>query len=140
MRIYLNSFMALVVYTVINPVLAEDTMKIQINNTDYTVTTDNNKTTSDIIANMPFDLNVSLYDNHEYYATLPFTPRTDGNQTSHLLAGHIYYWAGGNSFVINFADFDISPYSSVHIGEIVDKSAIDAMRNIGDKIDIKVIK
>lgn len=102
----------------------EKTMKLIIQNQSFTITPDQNPTTKDILKNLPFSLEMVEYAGHEFYASLPFTPTSDKNQTSHLLAGHIYYWDGWNSFVINYKEYDIAPFKSVHIGEIDDKSIL----------------
>lgn len=113
-------------------------MYIELNDKKYDVILDNNKTTSEILKNTPIKLSMSKYANHEYYSELPFTPTFDENRTSQIKAGHIYYWDGWNAFVINYEDYDISPYKVVHIGEIVDKSIIDILSNNNDNIDIIV--
>ena len=116
-------------------------MKIVLDGTEYQVLTDNNDTVADIVAAAPLRMRMVRYDGHEYYDTLPFTPRVSSPQTSRLLAGHIYYWAGGNSFVINFKDYDIAPYKSVHVGEFQDAATIaDILRDAPDKISITIEK
>jgi len=125
---------------IINSAFAEEYMKIQINGTDYIVQTDDNETVSDIIANAPVSLDLVRYANHEYTSTLSFTPRDSSTHTSHLLPGHVYWWGMGNAFVINFADSDIAPYKSVHIGQIADTAVIDVLQTADDKISIKIIK
>ena len=57
---------------------------------------------------------------------------------SDIKAGHIYYWDGWNAFVINFEDYDISPYKVVHIGEIKSEDISDILKNSGEIIDIEV--
>lgn len=114
-------------------------MKVIMNNKEYEVELDNNDTTNDILANMPFDLNLQRYAGNEYYGELSFKPKnTEGN--SEIKAGHIYYWDGWNAFVLNFEDRNINPYKVVHIGEIKDKTIIDLLKNGEENIAIKVIK
>ena len=133
-------FMAAAACAIIKPAFAGEIMKIQINGTEYLVQTDDNETVGDIMANAPVVLDLSRYAGHEYTAALPFSPRDSGTHTSHLLPGHVYWWGMGNSFVINFADYDIAPYKNVHIGRITDATVTDVLQNAGDTISIKVIK
>ena len=112
-------------------------MKVIMNNKEYEVELDNNDTTNDILANMPFDLNLQRYAGNEYYGELSFEPKnTEGN--SEIKAGHIYYWDGWNAFVLNFEDRNINPYKVVHIGEVKDKTIIDLLKNSEENISIKV--
>lgn len=112
-------------------------MKVIMNNKEYEVELDNNDTTNDILANMPFDLNLQRYVGNEYYGELSFKPKnTEGN--SEIKAGHIYYWDGWNAFVLNFEDRNINPYKVVHIGEVKDKTIIDLLKNSEENISIKV--
>ena len=115
-------------------------MKVIINNKEYDVELDNNATTNDILNNLPLELDIQRYAGHEYYDELPFKPVFDENRTSNIKAGHIYYWDGWNAFVINFEDYDITPYKVVHIGEIKDNSVIELLENGDNNISIKVEK
>lgn len=128
------------VWAIINSAYAGESMKIQINGTEYVVQTDDNETVADIVANAPVALELSRYAGHEYTATLPFAPRDSATHTSRLMSGHVYWWAMGNSFVINFADYDIAPYKNVHIGHITDTSVVDLLQNAGGTISIRIIK
>ena len=115
-------------------------MKIQINNTDYDVVVDDNQIANEIFNALPEMMQLSEFANHEYVGNLDFTPTTTEDQTSILGAGHIYYWAPGNAFVINYTEYDISPYKSVHIGEFVDKTVCDVLQNSDDVITINIVK
>ncbi len=99
---------------------------------------DDNETVKDIISQMPLDLSMVQYAGHEYYAELPFTPVFDETRTSEIKAGHVYYWDGWNAFVINYIDYDISPYKVVHIGEITDSSVVDVLTNAEEQITIQI--
>lgn len=114
-------------------------MKIVINDKVYEIDLDLNTTTADILTHLPFEMEMAEYAGHEFYGTLPFTPANDRKQTSHLLAGHVYYWDGGNSFVINYKECDITPFKSVHIGEFNDKSIIEALKAGRKAFSAKVI-
>ncbi len=117
----------------------EFAMTLEINGKIYNVVLDDNSTARDIVAKLPLELTINRYANHEHYASLPFTPTNDAPKTSHILAGHIYYWDGWNAFVINYIDWDIPPYQVVHIGEITDKSIIDVLEN-NESVVVKVDK
>lgn len=118
----------------------KENMKLIIGNETYEVKLDNNETVTDIINMLPLELTFKRYDNHEYYSDLEKTPKTTAETTSDLKAGHVYYWGGGNSFVINYIDYDISPYKSVHIGEITDKKVVDILKNSPNNVSVKIEK
>ena len=133
-------FASLVAGAPIGTTFAGDNMKIQINDKIYNVQTEDNDTVADIVAALPLTMDFTRYAGHEYFSDLTFRPRAGGVQTSELMAGHLYYWGGGNAFVINFADYDIAPYHSVHLGRILDADAVEVLRNAPDKVSIKVLK
>lgn len=116
------------------------TMKVMINGTEFETVLDSNVTVDEITSELPLDLTLVRYAGHEYYAELPYTPVFAEERTSHIEAGHIYYWDGWNAFVINYEDYDISPYKVVHIGEITDPSVSDMLRNAENEIAVKVEK
>lgn len=95
-------------------------------------------TLTQILALRPLDLEVVRFAGHEYYAELPETPEARDATTSHLLAGHLYYWGEGNTLVLNFADYDIAPYRSVDLGAFIDPAAIAYLQNAGDHIHIRL--
>ena len=113
-------------------------MKIIIDDKEYEVELFDSITKDEILSQRPLDLTLSRYAGHEYYAELPSKPTMDSNTTSNILAGHIYYWDGWNAFVINYEDYDISPYKVVHIGEIKDKSIIEYLENADNEINVKL--
>ena len=61
-------------------------MNIVMDGTVYEVKLDDNKTTRDIVENMPLELSMVRYAGHEYYSELPFTPEFDSNRTSNIKA------------------------------------------------------
>lgn len=115
-------------------------MKITLDNQEFVVNTDQNKTVEDILKSLPIELTMKRYEEHEFYSELPFIPVFDKERTSNIKAGHVYYWDGWNAFVINYIDYDISPYQVVHIGEITDKKIIDVLKNAPSDISISVNK
>lgn len=118
----------------------EITMNITIGDMTYAVRLDDNETTRDIVEKMPLELSMVRYAGHEYYSELPFTPEFDNSRTSNIKAGHVYYWDGWNAFVINYEDYDISPYKVVHIGEITDAGISQYLSGAEDTISISVTK
>ena len=113
-------------------------VKIYIDNKEYEVLLDDNKTASDIFENISDTISLKKYAEHEYTVRLDFEPYEESEQTPNLIAGHIYYWAPGNAFVINYADTNIAPYISVHVGEFVDKSVCDVLQNSEKEITINI--
>lgn len=113
-------------------------MTIKISGKEYKVKLEDNITTQDLVKNMPLELNMVRYANHEYYDKLPITPRTAAGRTTILKAGYVYYWNGWNSLVINYIDYDISPYQVVPIGEVTDSSINEVLKNSGEKIAVGV--
>ena len=113
-------------------------MNFIIGGKTYKAVINNNKTSQDIMNNLPLSLNYVRYAKHEYYTELPFKPVFDKERTSHILAGHLYYWDGWNAFVINYKECDISPYKVVHIGEIEDKSIVKFLEIADKNITIEV--
>ena len=113
-------------------------MKIIIDDKEYEVELFDSITKDEILSMRPLDLTLTRYAEHEYYAELPSKPTMDSNTTSNILAGHIYYWDGWNAFVINYEDYDISPYKVVHIGGFKDKSIIEYLEKADNEINVKL--
>jgi hypothetical protein len=65
---------------------------------------------------------------------LILTPAEASQTTTKLKAGHLYYWPGGNAFVVNFKDFDTFPYKEVHVGKITDATASGFLENSGSSV------
>ena len=78
------------------------------------------------------------YGGHKYYAELDFRSEFAEDRTSQIKAGHIYYWDGWNAFVVNYIDWDITPYEVVHIGKITDKTMVDELLETDGTIIITV--
>ena len=111
-------------------------IKINLNDKEYVISVDDNETARNIFENIGGTISLTKYAGHEYTTALGFDVADGDKQTSELLAGHIYYWAPGNAFVINYVDYDIAPYSSIHIGEFIDKSVCDLLQNANDEITL----
>ena len=110
---------------------------IKIEGVNYEAEFESNITAQEIVKHFPLTMSMKRYADHEYFAEFPFRPTFAEERTSHLKAGHIYYWDGWNSFVINYEDYDITPYKVVHIGTVTDASGIcKALRDAGEMIDV----
>lgn len=113
-------------------------IKINLNDKEYVISVDDNDTARDVFENIGDAISLTKYAGHEYTTALWFDVAAGDKQTSELLAGHIYYWAPGNAFVINYVDYDISPYSSIHIGEFVDKTICDVLMESKNEITVYI--
>ena len=119
------------------PALAEEekqTMQIVIGDRHYEIRLERNETAQAIAAALPLSFEMKRFGGHEFYATLPFRPPFAAERTSQIKAGCVYYWDGWNAFVINYIDWDISPYKVVRVGEIADKSICTALDAASDSI------
>jgi hypothetical protein len=116
----------------------ESSMQLVIINKKYEVQLDSNATARDIAARLPLQLTLHRYGGHEYYADLPFRPAAAKERTTLLQAGHLYYWPGGNAFVVNFKAFDTAPYEEVHLGEITDPAVSDILQKSGASVSVEI--
>jgi hypothetical protein len=113
-------------------------MRFVINNKEYKFHLNGNVTASDIAAKLPLKLRAHRKSGHKHYADLPFTPTKASLTATKLNAGHLYYWPGGNAFVVNFKDFDTYPYKEVHIGEITDPSVSEVLQKSGASVSVEI--
>lgn len=113
-------------------------MKIILDDKEYTVRLQNNRTVDDIVSMLPLELELQQYANHEYYVSLPETPYNDAQYgTSYIKTNGLYYWDGWNAFVINYEDSDIAPYTPIYLGDIEGDIA-SVLKTKGEKIQIIV--
>lgn len=116
-------------------------MVIKLDGKNYTVKLEDNVTVRDILKKMPLSLNMQRYAGHEYYAELPFRPEFAAEKTSHIEAGHLYYWDGWNAFVINYEESDISPYKVIQLGIVNNAEDLCAyLRKTEENINVDVEK
>lgn len=113
-------------------------MVIVLNGKEYAVQIEDSTTARDIVDNLPMELSMTQYGGHEYYSELDFRPEFAEDRTSQISAGHVYYWDGWNAFVINYIDWDISPYEVVHIGEFTDQSIVEELLQADSDITVTV--
>ena len=100
---------------------------------------EDNVTAREIAGHLPLKLEMKRYAGHEYFAELPFRPEFSTERTSHIKAGHIYYWDGWNAFVINYEDCDISPYKVVHVGTFTEPEEVcGLLRGADENITVSV--
>jgi hypothetical protein len=115
-----------------------DSLLLVINNKEYKVLLESNATARDIAAKLPLKLTLNRFRNHEFYTNLPFNPSDASATTTQLKAGHLYYWPGGNAFVVTYKEFDTYPYREVHLGEITDPSVSELLENCGDSVSVEI--
>lgn len=112
---------------------------LTIGDKTFSAVPEDNTTANEIFSHLPLSLELGRYANHEYSGELPFKPKFDRNGTSEIKAGYLYYWDGWNVFVINYEDYNISPYKVVPIGTVDDASGIcEYLRSAEDKIMVEV--
>ena len=142
MLIIIKLFLALITLTsIVSSCFASENIAIRIGDNVYSAILENNVTATEIFKHLPLTLELNRYAEHEYYSELPFKPEFARERTSHIKAGHLYYWDGWNAFVINYEDYDISPYKVVHIGTVNDASEIaEYLRGAGEKVNVTVQK
>ena len=136
--------LALLVIALPVSAFASEKITIDLEGKSYTVELEDNVTVNDIVKNLPLSLKLTRFGGHEFYSELAFRPEFASERTSHILAGHLYYWDGWNAFVINYIDWDISPYNVVHLGQVLDESESQelcrVLRACEDSINAKVSK
>lgn len=117
----------------------KNSITINFDRKSYIAELEDNATVRDILGKMPLSLNMQRYAGHEYYAELPFRPEFAAERTSHIKAGHLYYWDGWNAFVINYEESNISPYKVVHLGRINNADEIcEDLRNANEIISVNI--
>ena len=119
------------------PKSVKPVMSVMIDGKKYAVRLENNETAQTIAAALPLELTMERFGGHEFWAKLPFVPPFAQPRTSQIKAGHVYYWDGWNAFVINYIDWDISPYKVVHIGEIADRTICAVLDKAPEHITAK---
>ena len=108
-------------------------VKLLIDNKEYSITLEDNETVDALIKNMPLELSMSNLNGNEFYSYLDFTLPTNSSNPGKINKGDIYLY-GNNCLVIFYESFNTS-YSYTKIGKLDD---IEALDNIKDKINIIV--
>lgn len=105
-------------------------MKISINNNEYTINLEDNETVKELVSMLPLELNMSELNGNEKYTYLDESLPTNSYNPKHISSGDVMLF-GDNCLVIFYDSFNTS-YSYTKIGHI------DNMPNLG-KENIKVV-
>ncbi len=117
----------------------KNSIVINLDGKNYAAELEDNETVRNILKGLPLSLDIQRYAGHEYYAELPFRPEFAAERTSHIKAGHLYYWDGWNAFVINYEESNIEPYKVVHLGKINNAEEICGyLRKAKDIISVNI--
>ena len=120
---------------------AAEKFSVNLGGRKFSFEAEDNVTAREIFDKVPLNLKMMRYAEHEYYSELSFKPDFNSEKTSHIEAGHLYYWDGWNSFVINYEEYDISPYKVVHIGKFDEAEEICALlRDADASVNVTVEK
>lgn len=105
-------------------------MRITINNNEYTINLEDNETVKELVSMLPLELNMSELNGNEKYTYLDKSLPTNSYNPKHINSGDVMLF-GDNCLVIFYDSFNTS-YSYTKIGHI------DNMPNLG-KENIKVV-
>lgn len=105
-------------------------MKVEINNKEYIINLEDNKTTKEFIELLPLELNMDELNGNEKFAYLDTNLPTNSYSPKHINAGDVMLF-GNNCLVIFYKSFDTT-YSYTKIGHI------DNLSDLG-KNNVKVI-
>lgn len=105
-------------------------MKITINNNEYTINLEDNETVKELVSLLPLELNMSELNGNEKYVYLDESLPTNSYNPKHINSGDVMLF-GDNCLVIFYDSFNTS-YSYTKIGHI------DNLPNLG-KGSIKVV-
>lgn len=108
-------------------------MKVTINNEEYIIELENNKTVEEFINKLPQELRMDELNGNEKYVYLDFSLTSNPVNPKHINKGDVMLF-GDNCLVIFYKSFDTS-YSYTKIGHI------DNMSDLGtDSINVKFEK
>ena len=106
-------------------------VKIYINNKEYTISLENNETAKAFTNILPQEFSMSELNGNEKYIYLDSTLPTNSSNIKHIKAGDVMLY-GNNCLVIFYKSFDTS-YSYTKIGHI------DNLPNLGNgSIKVKI--
>ena len=106
-------------------------VKVFINDKEYTINLEDNETTKEFINLLPLDITMNELNDNEKYIYLDNTLSTNSSNPKHIKAGDVMLY-GNNCLVIFYKSFDTS-YSYTKIGHI------DNLPNLGNgNISIKI--
>lgn len=108
------------------------TVKVTINDKEYTINLENNETAREFLNHLPLELNMSELNGNEKYVYIDFTLPTNATKPKQISAGDIMLY-GNNCLVIFYETFN-TQYSYTKIGHI------DNLSNLGNSnISVKFI-
>ena len=93
-----------------------DSVKITINNEEYTIGLENNKTVNSFVNMLPLELDMSELNGNEKYIYLDQSLPTNASNPGRINKGDVMLY-GGDCLVIFYESFD-TPYSYTKIGHI----------------------
>ena len=100
-----------------------NTMEITINEKDYIIQLENNKTVESLINLLPLDLDMNELNGNEKYIYLDSTLPTNPINPNHINSGDVMLY-GNNCLVIFYKSFDTT-YSYTKIGHIDNLPTLD---------------
>ena len=108
------------------------TVKVTINDKEYTINLENNETAREFLNHLPLELNMSELNGNEKYVYIDFTLPTNATKPEQISAGDVMLY-GNNCLVIFYEAFN-TQYSYTKIGHI------DNLSNLGNSsISVKFI-
>lgn len=108
------------------------TVKVTINDKEYTINLENNETAREFLNHLPLELNMSELNGNEKYVYIDFTLPTNATKPEQISAGDVMLY-GNNCLVIFYETFN-TQYSYTKIGHI------DNLSNLGNSsISVKFI-
>lgn len=110
--------------TVDNSRKAINNMKVEINNKEYIINLEDNKTTKEFIELLPLELEMNELNGNEKYAYLDKRLSSNSSNIKHITAGDVMLF-GDDCLVIFYKSFDTS-YIYTKIGHI------DNLDNLGN--------
>ena len=108
------------------------TVKVTINDKEYTINLENNETAREFLNHLPLELNMSELNGNEKYVYIDFTLPTNATNPKQISAGDVMLY-GNNCLVIFYETFN-TQYNYTKIGHI------DNLSNLGNSsISVKFI-
>lgn len=99
------------------------TVKVTINDKEYTINLENNETAREFLNHLPLELNMSELNGNEKYVYIDFTLPTNATNPKQISAGDVMLY-GNNCLVIFYETFN-TQYSYTKIGHIDNLSNLD---------------
>ena len=98
------------------------TVKVTINDKEYTINLENNETAREFLNHLPLELNMSELNGNEKYVYIDFTLPTNATNPKQISAGDVMLY-GNNCLVIFYETFN-TQYSYTKIGHIDNLSSL----------------